>query len=148
MTDHDNFIANGLIPSEWERIKQITKHFNEDGRFVTLFGQEWTTGRPPRGFGHKNIYHTDIEIPLYDHTDPESKDVHQLYAECKKWGSIAIPHHIGWTGVDWENHDEEIVPLVEIVSNHGVFEYQGNRPIPHRGGMRGCFVQDGLARGT
>jgi len=38
-------------------------------------------------------------------------------------------------------------PLVEIISVHGAFEFMGNKPIPHRGGKKDCFVQDGLARG-
>lgn len=147
LTDHDTFVGNGLIPSEWEYIKEITTHFNEPHHFVTLYGQEWTTARWPKGFGHKNIYHIDPEIPLFDHTDEATNTTQRLFAKVKEIGAIAIPHHIGWTGVDWENHDPAVQPLVEIVSVHGAFEYMGNNPIPHRGGKPGCFVQDGLARG-
>jgi len=147
LTDHDTFVGNGLLPSEWELMKAITEHFNAEGRFITLFGQEWTTGRPPRGFGHKNIYHIRGDLPLFDHMDGPSSSTQKLFARCKEWGAIAIPHHIGWTGVDWENHDENVQALVEVISNHGRFEFMGNRPIPHRGGIRGCFMQDGLARG-
>ena len=39
------------------------------------------------------------------------------------------------------------MPSVEIATNHGRFEFMGNRPIPHRGGIKGQFVQDILARG-
>ncbi len=147
LTDHDTFVGNGLIPSEWEYIKEITTHFNEPGSFVTFYGQEWTTARWPKAFGHKNIYHIDPTIPLFDHTDEGTDTSRALFEKVKKAGAIAVPHHIGWTGVDWENHDPVAQPLVEIVSVHGAFEYMGNKPIPHRGGLRGCFVQDGLARG-
>ncbi|MCS7227579.1 MAG: DUF3604 domain-containing protein, partial [Endomicrobia bacterium] len=56
-------------------------------------------------------------------------------------------HHIGWTGVDWENHDEYAQPVYEIISAHGVYEFFGNLPISHRGGMKGMFAQDGWKKG-
>jgi len=147
LTDHDTFVGNGMIPSEWEQQKIIASHFNEPDRFITLYGQEWTTARWPAKFGHKNIYHIDPGMPLLDHTDVESDTTDKIFAASKKLGALCIPHHIGWTGVDWENHDPVAQPLVEVVSGHGAFEYMGNKPIYHRGGKHGCFVQDGLARG-
>ncbi|GAB4313181.1 MAG: hypothetical protein Kow0059_04230 [Candidatus Sumerlaeia bacterium] len=147
LTDHDTFVGNTLVESEWEQIKEITTHFNDPGRFVTLYGQEWTTARYPRGAGHKCIYHIRPDIPLWDHLDPGADTSQKINALAREWGAIVIPHHIGWTGTDWENFDPAVTPVVEIVSVHGVFEHMGNGPIPHRGGTRGCFVQDGLARG-
>ncbi len=147
LTDHDNFVGNAILPSEWEELKEVTEHFNQPHQFVTFFGQEWTTARYPKGFGHKNIYHISPDIPLMDHTLERWNTTQKIFAKAKSLGAIAIPHHIGWTGVDWENADPDVMPLVEIVSVHGAFEYMGNRPIKHRGGKAGCFVQDGLARG-
>jgi hypothetical protein len=40
-----------------------------------------------------------------------------------------------------------VQPVVEIISVHGAYEFMGNETIPHRGGIPGCFVQDGLAQG-
>lgn len=147
LTDHDDFVQNFLLPSEWEEQKVMTEHYNKEGEFVTLFGQEWTTTRTPKGFGHKNIYHIDPKMPLLKHTDEKYNTTQKIFEKIKELGAFAIPHHIGWTGVDWENHDAVAQPLVEIVSNHGAFEYMGNKPIYHRGGLAGCFVMDGLNRG-
>jgi hypothetical protein len=147
LTDHDTFVGKSILPSEWEQIKEVTQHWHGDDRFVTLFGQEYTTGRPPAGIGHKCIYSTDPTIPLFDHTTAEANTSAKLNALVKKWNALIFPHHTGWTGTDWEGADEEIQTLVEICSNHGRFEYPGNTPIPHRGGIRGGFVQDALARG-
>ena len=147
LTDHDTFVGNRILPSEWEQMKEMATHFNDSHRFVTIFGQEWTTARYPKAFGHKNIYHMDDSLPLYDHTDEANNHTKKLFKKIKNIGAIAIPHHIGWTGVDWENHDPVAQPLVEIISVHGAFEFMGNKPIPHRGGKKDCFVQDGLARG-
>ncbi len=147
LTDHDSFVGNTLSPSEWEEIKAITEHFNEPGRFVTLFGQEWTTLRVPRGSGHMNVYSCRRDIPLFDHTLPEYATADKLVEAARKYEAIAIPHHIGWTGTRWEAFAPDVVPLVEIVSVHGAHEFMGNRPLAHRGGLPGYFAQDGLARG-
>ena len=147
LTDHDTFVGNGMIPSEWREQKDIASHYNDPHHFITMYGQEWTTARWPGAYGHKNIYHIDPDIPLMDHTDENADSTEKIFHRAKKLGAICIPHHTGWTGVDWENHDPEAQPLVEIVSGHGAFEYMGNKPIYHRGGKHGCFVRDGLKRG-
>lgn len=147
LTDHDSFVGNTLSPSEWEFIKTVTDHFDSPGRFVTLFGQEWTTPRVPRGAGHMNVYTTRRDVPLFDHTLPAYDTASKLIAAARAYGALVVPHHIGWTGTAWEAFAPDVVRLVEIVSVHGAHEFMGNRPIPHRGGMKGHFVQDGLARG-
>lgn len=146
LTDHDTFVGKSILPGEFDLMNELTDHYNEPGRFATLFGQEYTTARYPAGLGHKCLYHVD-PIDLLDHTEPEQDNGAKLAGRLRELGGIMIPHHVGWTGTDWENHDPDIQPLVEIVSNHGVMEYQGNTPLPHRGGMRGFFVQDALAMG-
>lgn len=146
LTDHDFFVGQHISPSDWELQKAITDHYNQSGKFVTLFGQEWTTARYPIKAGHKCIFSTDPKVPLFNNTRQAYGQTRRLYAELKKWNCIAIPHHTGWTGTDWENFDPEVQVAAEIVSNHGRFEFMGNRPIRHRGGVRGGFLQDGLAR--
>ncbi len=149
VTDHDNFVDRKLLTAEYEEQKAIAAHFDDPGRFVSLYAQEWTTPRTdrPHGFGHKNLYGPGRDIPLFDHKDARFQDAPQLYAALRERRMICIPHHVGWTGVDWEAVGTDVQPLVEICSVHGVFEYQGNTPIPHRGGLPGMFVRDGLARG-
>lgn len=147
LTDHDTFVGKSILPTEFEYQKEITDHFNADGKFATLFGQEYTTLRPPRGIGHKCIYSVDKRIPLFDHEYAGYDTSAKLNEAVKKWGALIAPHHTGWTGTDWDNADPEIQTFVEIVSNHGRFEFMGNRPIPHRGGMKGHFLQDALAMG-
>ncbi|CAN5351379.1 hypothetical protein BH09SUM1_BH09SUM1_19560 [soil metagenome] len=147
LTDHDDFVGRGFMPSEFEYHKAMTQHFHEDGKFVTIFGQEWTTKRPPGGAGHKCFYSTNPAIKQYNHAFKPWDDTPSIYAALKAEGAISIPHHVGWTGTDWQYADSEITPLVEICSNHGRMEFMGNRPIPHRGGIKGMFVQDALAMG-
>ena len=146
LTDHDWFTGNLLLPSEWEWIKIVGQLYDQSGNFVTIPAYEWTTLRIPRGYGHKNIYFADWSQPLLPSFEiaPSTKE---LIEKLKPLKAIAIPHHIGWTGVDWENFDSELSPCIEIVSAHGAFEYMGNEPITHRGGMSGYFIQDGLTNG-
>ena len=146
LTDHEWFTANLLTPSEWDRIKIIGQQFYEPGKFITYAAYEWTTPRLPKGFGHKNVFFLDWNKPIFSF-DSTASTTKNLFKLLKENNAIAIPHHIGWTGTDWENHDPEVQPDVEIVSTHGAFEYMGNEPIRHRGGMPGNFVQDGLERG-
>jgi len=148
LTDHDHFIQKRLTDAQWEEQKAIAEHYHAPGRFVTLFGQEWTTPRigQPHGWGHFNVYSAEPAIPLLDHTDPRYRDLSDLYAAVRRYQAVAIPHHIGWTGVRWEALDPELTPVVEICSVHGAYEYEGNEPIRHRGGLRGCFFCDGIRR--
>jgi tRNA threonylcarbamoyladenosine modification (KEOPS) complex Pcc1 subunit len=147
LTDHDSFVGNTISPSEWDEIKAITEHFNDPGKFVTLFGQEWTTLRVPRGSGHMNVYSCRRDIPLFDHTLAQFATAEKLVEAARTYDAIAVPHHIGWTGTTWEAFAPDVIPVIEIVSVHGAHEFMGNRPLAHRGGMAGHFAQDGLARG-
>ncbi|MBN2447397.1 MAG: CehA/McbA family metallohydrolase [Phycisphaerae bacterium] len=149
LTDHDFFVGKRLNDAQWQEQKDVVEHYHAPGEFVTLFGQEWTTPRTnlKHGWGHFNIYTADPTIPMFDHKDERWRDLPDLYNAIRKYNAIAIPHHIGWTGAPWDQIDLQLTPVTEICSVHGAFEYEGNTPIRHRGGMSGCFYRDGLAKG-
>jgi len=147
LTDHDHFIGKPLQPFDWQSMIDCAGFHNESGSFVTFNSFEWTTARYPKGAGHKNIYSIDDNLPMLDHTIDGNRSTIEIFEKLAEYDAIAVPHHTGWTGTDWENADEELQPVVEIISNHGSFEFMGNKPLKHRGGMVGHFLQDGLARG-
>ncbi|UCG15831.1 MAG: CehA/McbA family metallohydrolase [Phycisphaerales bacterium] len=146
LTDHDDFIGNRILPSEWDRMTALANLFNDPGRFATLCAFEWTDPRFPKGDGHKNVYYRDTG-PMLWHTAPPTVDAASLVAKLRKLQGFCVPHHIGWTGMDRRTHDPVGQPVMEICSVHGAYEFMGNLPIKHRGGIRGCFVQDGLSAG-
>jgi len=146
VTDHDDFVGNRILPSEWAYLQAVADLHDDPPHFVTLCAFEWTDARFPKGDGHKNVYYLD-HGPLLWHTDPAVEDGPKLFARLQQARGICFPHHIGWTGVNWENQDPMIQANVEICSVHGAYEYRGNTPIAPRGDMAGCFVQDGLGRG-
>jgi len=148
LTDHDHFVCRPMQPGDWQMMKDVADYYNVNDAFATFYGIEWTTGRyPNKGYGHRNIYAVDPAMPLIDHTREPWKTSKDLLKKIRTFDGIAVPHHTGWTGTDWENADDVSQPLCEIISNHGAYEFMGNRPIQHRGGKRGCFMQDGLAGG-
>jgi hypothetical protein len=76
----------------------------------------------------------------------------KLWRAVRAAGGLVVPHHPGYAreglmwGTDWDYHDDEEQPVVEIYSKHGASEFVGNpRPLP-RMGPEGC-VQTALARG-
>jgi hypothetical protein len=151
LTDHDHFVGKRLTDAQWAEQKELVEHYHATGRFVTLFAQEWTTprvGAAPHGWGHFNLYTADAAMPLCDHLDPRYRDLTDLVPVLREHAGLAIPHHIGWTGIRWDALDAELVPVVEICSVHGAYEYDGNEPIRHRGGLPGHFLRDGWAAGA
>lgn len=146
LTDHDLENGNRILPGEWAYLKFLADFFNEPGKFVTFQAYEWTAQSYPRGAGHKNVYFPGDNSPLYN-VASEAPDSKTLFELLQAAGALAAPHHIGWTGTDWENHDPAVQRAIEIVSVHGSFEKPGARPIQPRAEQVGMFARDGLLRG-
>ncbi|MCL5771598.1 MAG: DUF3604 domain-containing protein [Actinobacteria bacterium] len=168
LTDHDNCMRNrkfqflpqspywGSESSAWAISKYVTNKYYEKGKFVTLIGYEWTSGdiySPIENcFGNRCVYYVGDDGPLYDCTDEISNTPKKLWALLRQNDAITIPHHSSYpinsivSGVNWDFHDDEVEPLVEIFSKHGNSEYEGN-PYPLIKTRKGGFVQDALLRG-
>jgi len=134
---------------DWEMICRLVKEYHEPGRFVTMPGYEWTGDRTR--WGDHNVFYKFDDPPL-----DLSMTIDELYANLKKLGGIAIPHHTAYAfanrGKDWDHYDEEVSPFAEVFSVHGSSE-GCNTPIGmvRNGSMAprvsGGSIQDGLARG-
>jgi hypothetical protein len=109
------------LTDQWEFCQHKVREYHVPGRFVTLKGYE--AGSP---LGHRNvIYSTDeIDKPL-DAKRFNSFHPDVVFEHNRRRGDvIIIPHHVKtWT--DWQYHDPELEPLMEIYSCWGQSESPG-----------------------
>jgi len=148
LTDHDNSLSD----SQWKLFREKAAAYNKAGFFVTFSAYEWTSWV----YGHRCIYYLNEEQPIYRSKDPECDTPEKLWNSLKGRDVIAIPHHptglgdriIGDSGiVDWDLHNDELGPLVEMFSSHGNFEFYGCPKNKITGLNKDSFVQDALIRG-
>jgi len=133
----------------WQTITALAKKYYRPGKFVTFPGYEWIGNRTRWG-DHNVVYrHDDQPLDLAMHID-------DLYANLRRRGGIAIPHHSGYApghrSKDWSHFDEALSPFAEIFSGHGCSEGEGS-PVPMARNtimgprVTGNTIQDGLAQG-
>ncbi|MHC4884104.1 MAG: DUF3604 domain-containing protein [Planctomycetota bacterium] len=152
ISDH----MEAITDRQWEYFQGVSNDFNEDGRFATLIGQEWTS----MGAGHRNIYYRGDSGPVVRSTDPEQDDLPKLWKVLDHYTAqggeaVAIPHHSSnvMMGCDWDlGWNPTYEKSIEMASVWGSSECHaddGNiRPLRHCDGeMRGRHVRDALARG-
>ena len=124
----------------WDAIQETGRTFNQPGRFVVFPGYEWS-GTTGRGGDHNVIYLADnqplyrsayVEHDLrgYDHaTDRYTVDA--LIRSLTPDNVFLMPH-IGGRRANLDFFDPEMMPFIEIYSDHGQFEW---------------FLEEALARG-
>ena len=146
LTDHDHtYGINYLTPDVWEKIRELARANNSDGKFVSFLGWEWTNENK----GHKHIVYSGDEGEPYNHrTYPLPSD---LWAALEGERALTISHHIAWGGrrVDWKYRNDKFQRIVEIYSQHGANEFLLN-PLDHQysgGRAPGHYVRDALAMG-
>lgn len=124
--------ANCFLVSgpEWEETQRVTAALNEEGRFVTLLGVEWS-GRPAVGGDH-NLYWPGDAAELRrcshdyvpDHSDlatdlPHITDVHAHYAGQ----DVLMAVHVGGRTSNLRWHAPALERLVEVHSTHATSEW-------------------------
>ena len=137
-----------LLNDEWPNIQALCRDHEAPGEFVPFLAYEWTNYQ----YGHHNVYYLDYDQPIR-----MPATLPKLYDAVRGVDALVIPHHggypVGVCGKDWDYHDEELSPFVEIYSLHGSSEEPcGIQPLLTYGswmgpGAAGGSVQDGLARG-
>jgi hypothetical protein len=103
-------------------------------------------------FGDRCVYFPGDDAEVLDKMDERYDAPAKLWRAVRAAGGLVVPHHSGYAreglmwGTDWDYHDDDAQPVVEIYSKHGASEFAGNpRPLG-RMGAEGC-VQSALARG-
>lgn len=127
LTDHDSY-PDEATDGEWEFNRAQRNIINGDNDLVALLAFEWTPNEYMHDFGHKNVYYPGREGKLFTSIDQSGMNPDRLYKSIKEAGAICIPHHpaADWgrvsAGTDWNYHDEDVEPLVEIFSRHADYE--------------------------
>ncbi|MGD9498111.1 MAG: DUF3604 domain-containing protein, partial [Armatimonadota bacterium] len=114
----------------WGELQRLARQYTQPGRFVALLGYEWSGNTA--GGGDHNVYWPGPDQPIFrschalipDKSTVESDryPIERLYEELRARGGIAIPH-VGGRRADLSRLDPEVVPLVEIYSAWGQFEW-------------------------
>jgi len=146
LTDHDHtYGVNYLTPVVWEKIRELARVHNSDGKFVSFLGWEWTN----ESRGHKHIVYPGDDAEPYNYkTYPLPSD---LWAALEGETALTISHHIAWGSrkIDWNYRNDKFHRIVEVYSQHGANEYLLN-PLDHQssaGRAPGHYVRDALAMG-
>ena len=115
----------------WNDVKKITKEFNDPGRFVTFLGYEWS-GLTPAGGDH-NIYFLGDEGDLHRSNhwliEDRSDEATDRYPISELWKTfsgrkdVMAIAHVGGRHANLDFYDPERVPLIEVHSHHGTFEW-------------------------
>ena len=129
-----------LTGATWSGIQETSREYNEPGRFVVFPGYEWS-GTTGRGGDHNVIYlaeqqplyrsaYVEEDLRGYDHrTDRYTVD--SLIRSLNPDNVFLMPH-IGGRRANLDFFDPEIMPFIEIYSDHGQFEW---------------FLEEALTRG-
>ena len=116
----------------WQAIREKIAAYHEPGRFVSFLGYEWSGNTP--GGGDHNVHFLHDDGPLHrsshwqvpDRTD-EATDRHpvsRLYEQFRGRDDVLLIPHVGGRHANLiEFFDDELIPLVEICSAWGVFEW-------------------------
>jgi len=115
----------------WEHVKEQIKRYHDPGAFITFLGYEWS-GLTPMGGDH-NIYYLGDDEPIYrsdqwlieDKVDPETDryPISELWKTFKDRKDVLAIPHVGGRYGNFDYYNPEHIPLIEVHSNHGTFEW-------------------------
>ncbi|NIA14866.1 MAG: DUF3604 domain-containing protein [Nitrospiraceae bacterium] len=171
LTDHDFELGNGMVGNHtglctvhprtmwqvpegmtpWAYVQDLADRYHEPGRFVTLLGYEWSSGR--RFFGDRTVLYPGSTAPIHCHASLESHTPEGLFKCLAESGGISILHgtvHLLRFLLDGQVDGGAVQPLVEIYSEHGCSESHDGSWTYENGDAKandGTSVQDLLARG-
>ncbi len=147
VTDH----AENSTAHQWWTIQKIADLFHVPGRFVPMYGFEWTSE-----YGHQNVIYDDVRrgAPIFSSTDEATDDPDKLWAAMRRFPdfpAITIPHHPGAAMVayDWSFGDPDLLRLVEVFQScRGNYEVEGCFRQYEDATLSGTFTVDGLRAGN
>ncbi len=125
-SEHDIWLDAG----EWALIRKATADYDQPGKFITYLGWEWT--RHTRFGGHHNVLFRDIEdqVPVSSLEYPVLSSLYaELHARHNANDVVVIPH--AHNPGDYRQSDPQLEPLVEMMSQHGNFQWFMEQYLAH-----------------
>ena len=122
-----------VTDEDWERLNRVVKQFDSPGKYVVFPGYEWS-GNTSAGGDHNVIYRKDDQ-PIYrsshwqipgveENDQTPAHPITELYQRLHQNGNAIVIPHVGGRYADVRKYfDNDLTPLVEIVSCWGVFEW-------------------------
>lgn len=122
-----------LTDEDWQRLNEVGKKFNQPGKFVVLPGYEWSANTPAGG--DRNVIYSRDDQPIFRSSHWQVPEIREtaltpahpadvLFRRLKENGHALVCAHVGGRYSDIRNYfDQEICPLVEVVSCWGIFEW-------------------------
>lgn len=115
---------------EWKTLKEKVEEYSDEGAFIAFLGYEWTV-RKWQGGHHNVIFRTSEgrkRIPAQTHGT-----LSKLYQGLRETNDpedvVVIPH--AHQPADYRYSDPELETLVEIMSQHGTFEWFAQMYLQH-----------------
>jgi len=119
---------------DWKKLNDVVRAFHKDREFVAFPGWEWS-GNSTVG-GDRNVWYLEEGMPIFRSShwqvaEPETSEtpadtVPDLFERVRKLPreKVLLGSHVGGRFADIRLHfDQELGPLVELVSCWGVFEW-------------------------
>ncbi|MHC4875629.1 MAG: DUF3604 domain-containing protein [Planctomycetota bacterium] len=128
-----------VTQDDWQHTREVTRRFDEPGRFVPILGCEWSP--LTKDGGDRNVFYFDDEPRLrrsdrfFREAEPDptpdartAPEFHDAFRDL----NVLVNIHVGgrMTNLDW--YEQKIERLCETHSTHGTVEW---------------FFMDALARG-
>jgi hypothetical protein len=125
-----------MTDADWHRLNQAVREYHSDGRFVVFPGYEWSANTPAGG--DRNVFYLHEDLPIirssaWQLADQEGSDlgahvpVGKLFAALRQAvpaDKVLCGSHVGGRYADIRaGFDDELGPLIEVVSCWGVFEW-------------------------
>lgn len=125
-SEHDIWLDD----AEWEVLRDNVRTFSKDGEFVAYLGYEWTVNAT-RGGHHNVLFRTpDNRNRIGAHFYPTLTALYQGLRNAATPRDVVVIPHAHQAG-DYRLNDPELEPLVEIMSQHGNFEWFGRMYLQH-----------------
>lgn len=125
-----------MTDEDWHRLNQVVSRYHVDGQFVVFPGYEWSANSPAGG--DRNVFYLEEGQPIIRSSHwqvpevPETEltpahpasELFQRIRSHVDLDKVLLASHVGGRFADIRrDFDEQLGPLVEVVSCWGIFEW-------------------------